>query len=197
MQFQQTQRSVVQRFLTMISVAAAAVVLSACGSSVDLNPQAAAPVDNRTGNNATTQTGAATGGNVAGNALGNTSGNAAGTSGSGGSSGAGNLINVVYFDFDSAQVRTEFKNGIEAQAQFLNADRTRRLKLEGHTDERGGTEYNLALGQQRAEAVRRSLSVLGVSENQMEAVSYGKEKLAQTGAEEEAHAKNRRVELVR
>jgi peptidoglycan-associated lipoprotein len=193
MQFQQAQRSVVQRFLTTISVAAAAVVLSACGSSVDLNPQAAAPVDNRTGSNATTQTGAATGGNVAGNALGNTSGN----SGSGASSGAGNLINVVYFDFDSAQVRTEFKNGIEAQAQFLNADRTRRIKLEGHTDERGGTEYNLALGQQRAEAVRRSLSVLGVSENQMEAVSYGKEKLAQTGAEEEAHAKNRRVELVR
>lgn len=193
MQFQQAQRSVVQRFLTMISVAGVAAVLSACGSSVDLNPNAAAPVDNRTGGNATTQTGAATGGNVAGNALGNASGN----SGSSGGPGVGNLINVVYFDFDSAQVRPEFKNGIEAQAQFLNADRTRRVKLEGHTDERGGSEYNLALGQQRAEAVRRSLSVLGVSETQMEAVSYGKEKLAQTGAEEEAHAKNRRVELVR
>jgi peptidoglycan-associated lipoprotein len=193
MRFSATQRSFTQRSAARVSVLTAALLLAACGSSVDLNPQAAAPVDNRTGSNATTQSGAATGGSVAGNTLANASGN----SGSSGSQGAGNLINVVYFDFDSAQVRPEFKNGIEATAQFLNADRTRRLKLEGHTDERGGSEYNLALGQQRAEAVRRSLSVLGVSETQMEAVSYGKEKLAQAGAEEEAHAKNRRVELVR
>jgi peptidoglycan-associated lipoprotein len=190
MQFQPSQRSLVQRLLAMISVAAAAVVLSACGSSVDLNPQAAAPVNDRTGSTATTQSGAATGGNVAGSALANQAVANASTA-------AANLINVVYFDFDSAQIRPEFNSGIEATAQFLNADRTRRVKLEGHTDERGGSEYNLALGQQRAEAVRRSLSVLGVSETQMEAVSYGKEKLAQTGTDEESHAKNRRVELVR
>jgi peptidoglycan-associated lipoprotein len=197
MQFQQAQRSVAQRFLAMLGVAAAALVLSACGSSVDLNPKAAAPVDDRTGSNAATQTGAATGGNVAGNTLANTGANTTQTSTSTNSQAAANLINVVYFDFDSAQVRPEFNGGIEAKAQFLNADRTRRVKLEGHTDERGGSEYNLALGQQRAEAVRRSLSVLGVSEAQMEAVSYGKEKLAQPGADEAAHAKNRRVELVR
>jgi peptidoglycan-associated lipoprotein len=193
MRFSATPRSFTQRSAARVSVLMAALLLAACGSSVDLNPQAAAPVDNRTGSNATTQSGAASGGNVAGNAL----GNAAGNSGSSSSPGAGNLINVVYFDFDSAQIRPEFKNGIEAQAQFLNADRTRRLKLEGHTDERGGSEYNLALGQQRAEAVRRSLSVLGVSETQMEAVSYGKEKLASMGADETAHAANRRVELSR
>jgi peptidoglycan-associated lipoprotein len=108
-----------------------------------------------------------------------------------------NLIKVVYFDFDSAQIRSEFNGGLEAKAQFLTADRTRRVKLEGHTDERGGSEYNLALGQQRAEAVRRSLAVLGVSESQMEAVSYGKEKLAAPGTDEAAHAQNRRVELAR
>jgi peptidoglycan-associated lipoprotein len=89
------------------------------------------------------------------------------------------LIKIVYFDFDSAQVRSEFNGGLEAKAQYLSADRSRRVKLEGHTDERGGSEYNLALGQQRAEAVRRSLAVLGVSESQMEAVSYGKERLAE------------------
>ena len=104
---------------------------------------------------------------------------------------------MVYFDFDSAQVRSEFNGGLEAKAKYLQADRTRRVKLEGHTDERGGSEYNLALGQQRAEAVRRSLAVLGVSEAQMEAVSYGKEKLASMGADETAHAANRRAELSR
>jgi peptidoglycan-associated lipoprotein len=67
--------------------------------------------------------------------------------------------------------------------------------LEGHTDERGGREYNLALGQKRADAVRRALSVLGVSESQMESVSFGKEKPASMGADEFAHSQNRRVEL--
>ena len=184
----QTPRSFLQRSVSIATLTAAALVLSACGSSVDLNPQAGAAVDDRTGANAATQTGGAGNANVGGSALGESGSNAA---------AAANLINVVYFDFDSAQVRPEFNGGLEAKAQFLNADRTRRVKLEGHTDERGGSEYNLALGQQRAEAVRRSLAVLGVSEAQMEAVSYGKEKLAQAGADEDAHAKNRRVELVR
>ena len=67
--------------------------------------------------------------------------------------------------------------------------------LEGHTDERGGREYNLALGQKRAEAVRRSLTVLGVNDNQIEAVSFGKEKPAAAGSDEAAYAKNRRVEF--
>ncbi len=69
------------------------------------------------------------------------------------------------------------------------------MNLEGHTDERGGREYNLALGQKRAEAVRRALSLLGVTEAQMEAVSFGEEKPAQIGLDEASFAKNRRVEL--
>jgi len=69
------------------------------------------------------------------------------------------------------------------------------VNLEGHTDERGGREYNLALGQKRAEAVRRALSLLGVTEAQMEAVSFGEEKPAQIGLDEASFAKNRRVEL--
>jgi peptidoglycan-associated lipoprotein len=105
------------------------------------------------------------------------------------------LATVVYFDFDDYSVRSEFMQVVEGHARFLNSDRQRRVVLEGHTDERGGREYNLALGQKRADAVRRALSVLGVSEAQMESVSYGKEKPASTGANEFAHSQNRRVEL--
>lgn len=184
MRLSATQRSFTQRSAARVSVLMAALLLAACGSSVDLNSAAGAPVDNRTGGAAAGATsGAAGGANLSSSAIDEAAYNA--------------LIKVVYFDFDSAQVRSEFNAGLEAKAKYLQADRSRRVKLEGHTDERGGSEYNLALGQQRAEAVRKSLAVLGVSESQMEAVSYGKEKLASTGADETAHAANRRVELSR
>ncbi len=102
---------------------------------------------------------------------------------------------IVYFDYDSFVVRAEDRPIIEAHARFLAADRNRRAALEGHTDERGGREYNLALGQKRAEAVRRALVLLGVQESQIEAVSFGEEKPAEAGATEAAYAKNRRTEL--
>jgi peptidoglycan-associated lipoprotein len=105
------------------------------------------------------------------------------------------LATLVYFDFDDYSIRPEFMQVVEGHARFLTADRQRRVVLEGHTDERGGREYNLALGQKRADAVRRALSVLGVSESQMESVSFGKEKPASMGADEFAHSQNRRVEL--
>ncbi len=106
-----------------------------------------------------------------------------------------NVERVIYFDFDSYTVKPEYLATLEAHARFLNADRQRRVVLEGHTDERGGREYNLALGQKRAEAVRRALALMGVQDAQMEAVSFGKEKPAVTGSGEEAWARNRRVEL--
>ena len=84
---------------------------------------------------------------------------------------------------------------IEAHAKALAADRSRRLSVEGHTDERGGREYNLALGQKRAEAVARALALLGATQEQVEAVSYGEERPAETGGDEAAYAKNRRAEL--
>ena len=102
---------------------------------------------------------------------------------------------VVYFDFDSFVVKPDYQPVVEAQARFLQADTRRHVVLEGHTDERGSREYNLALGQKRAEAVRRSLTILGVNDAQLEAVSFGKEKPAVQGATEEAYAKNRRVEF--
>lgn len=115
--------------------------------------------------------------------------------GSAGSTQPDQLARVVYFEFDSFAVKPEFTALLEANARYLQADAQRRVFLEGHTDERGGREYNLALGQKRAEAVRRALSLLGVSEQQMEPVSFGKEKPAASGFDEAAHAKNRRVEF--
>ncbi|MEI7514571.1 MAG: peptidoglycan-associated lipoprotein Pal [Betaproteobacteria bacterium] len=102
---------------------------------------------------------------------------------------------TVYFDYDSYAIRPEFQSVIEAHARILKGDKTKKASIEGHTDERGGREYNLALGQKRAEAVRKALSLLGVSENQMEAVSFGKEKPAMTGGSEAAMEKNRRAEI--
>jgi peptidoglycan-associated lipoprotein len=102
----------------------------------------------------------------------------------------------VYFDFDSYVIKPEFQSLLEAHARFLKANPSRKVSIEGHTDERGGREYNLALGQKRAEAVRRALALLGVSDSQMEAVSFGKEKPALEGHDEAAWAKNRRAEIV-
>lgn len=104
-------------------------------------------------------------------------------------------VSVIYFDFDSYVVKPEYQNVLEAQAKSLMANRKTKVLLGGHTDDLGGREYNLALGQKRADAVRRALAILGVSEAQMEAVSFGKEKPAQSGTDELARAKNRRVEI--
>jgi peptidoglycan-associated lipoprotein len=108
---------------------------------------------------------------------------------------ASDVPRVVYFDFDSYVVRDEFRNVIEGNAKLLSTDRKKRVLIEGHTDERGGSEYNLALGQRRAEAVARSLSLLGVQDGQLEPVSFGKERPVATGSDEAAWAKNRRAEL--
>ncbi len=107
----------------------------------------------------------------------------------------GNLPRVVYFDFDSYVVKDEFRGTVESYAKVLAADRSKRLAIEGHTDERGGREYNLALGQKRAEAVAKSLALLGAKDNQVDAVSFGKERPAVQGSDEAAWAKNRRAEL--
>nr|WP_315490838.1 peptidoglycan-associated lipoprotein Pal [uncultured Rhodoferax sp.] len=102
---------------------------------------------------------------------------------------------VVYFDYDSYAIRPEFQALIETNAKLVKADKTKKIVVEGHTDERGGREYNLALGQKRAEAVRRAMGLLGVAESQLEAVSFGKEKPAVMGSTEDAMAKNRRAEI--
>lgn len=102
---------------------------------------------------------------------------------------------LVYFDYDSFVIKPEYQSVIAAHAKFLRAQPARKVAIEGHTDERGGREYNLALGQKRAEAVRNALAILGVTAGQMEAVSFGKEKPVVNGSEEAAFAKNRRAEI--
>jgi peptidoglycan-associated lipoprotein len=109
--------------------------------------------------------------------------------------GPQNVSRLVYFDFDSYTIKPEFQSLIDAHARFLKSNPQRHVVIEGHTDERGGREYNLALGQRRSEAVRRALGLLGVADRQMEAVSFGKEKPAMEGSNEEAWARNRRAEI--
>jgi len=102
---------------------------------------------------------------------------------------------IVYFDFDSYVIRAEARPVVEAHGRRLRADPKLHVALEGHTDDRGGREYNLGLGQKRADAVRKALSLMGVADNQMEAVSFGKEKPAVPGTSEAAMQENRRVEI--
>lgn len=106
-----------------------------------------------------------------------------------------NLGRTVYFDFDSFVVKEDFRPLIESYARVLSSNKGKRMRVEGHTDERGGREYNLALGQKRAEAVAKSLALLGAGDAQVEAVSYGKERPVAEGHDEVAWAKNRRAEL--
>ena len=105
------------------------------------------------------------------------------------------VARIIYFDYDSYSIKPEFQSVIESHSRFLRANAQRRVSVEGHTDERGGREYNLALGQKRAEAVRRAFGLLGVTDTQVEAVSFGKEKPAVSGADESAFAQNRRAEI--
>ncbi|ARU04863.1 peptidoglycan-associated lipoprotein [Comamonas serinivorans] len=171
-------------FKQSVLILAVALTLGAC-SSKKLDP--APVVDDRTSGSQTGGDAAGAGqSSVTGVDASNANANAAGPQG---------VSNVVYFDFDSFVVRSNDQQVVEAHARFLQANKARRVTLEGNTDERGGREYNLALGQKRAEAVRRSLNLLGVGDAQIEAISYGEEKPAAMGASEDAYSQNRRVEF--
>jgi peptidoglycan-associated lipoprotein len=101
----------------------------------------------------------------------------------------------VYFDYDSFVIKDEYKNVLEANARFINGAKGQKVVVEGNTDERGGREYNLALGQKRAEAVKQGMTLMGIPESQIEAVSFGKEKPKVQGSNEAAWAENRRSDI--
>ena len=103
---------------------------------------------------------------------------------------------IIYFDFDSAAIRPEYAEAVAAHASSLVSNPGLSVRLEGHTDERGSREYNIGLGERRAQAVRRALMLQGVSATQISTVSYGEERPAVTGEDEEAWSMNRRVEIV-
>jgi peptidoglycan-associated lipoprotein len=101
----------------------------------------------------------------------------------------------VYFDFDDAAIARRWLDIVERQGQYLSRNAALKVRVEGHTDERGGAEYNLALGQRRAEAVRKALEVYGVKASQIEAVSFGEERPKAAGHDDAAWAQNRRADI--
>jgi peptidoglycan-associated lipoprotein len=103
---------------------------------------------------------------------------------------------IIYFDFDSSAIRAEYNQTVAAHAANLVNNSRQVVRLEGHTDERGSREYNIGLGERRAQAVRRALMLQGVRGEQIVTVSYGEERPAVTGGDEESWAMNRRVEIV-
>ena len=103
---------------------------------------------------------------------------------------------VIYFDFDRSEIRSDFNDMLRAHGAFLADNGDRAVRLEGHADERGSREYNIGLGEQRAQAVRRVLMLQGASADQLGTVSYGEERPAALGSDENSYSLNRRVELV-
>ena len=102
----------------------------------------------------------------------------------------------VYFDYDSYVLKPEYTPVVSAHSKYLGSNKGAKVVIQGNTDERGGSEYNLALGQKRAEAVRKALILMGAADSQTEAVSFGKEKPKAIGSNEAAWAENRRADIV-
>jgi peptidoglycan-associated lipoprotein len=175
-------KSIHRHLLTAVAVAS----LAAC-SSVPLD---STPVESRTGSAVTNGSGDANG------SAGSSQTNVAKVDVTAGDSASmSNTPRIVYFDFDSYIVADQYRPVIEANAKELLKTPQEHMAVQGHTDDRGSSEYNLALGQRRADAVVSSLTLLGAKPGQLEAVSFGKERPAVQGDTEEAWAKNRRVEL--
>jgi len=103
---------------------------------------------------------------------------------------------VIYFDFDRADIRADSQSVLAAHAQYLAKNPSQKVRLEGHADERGSREYNIGLGERRGQAVRRAILLQGVAELQLSTVSYGEERPAVAGSDEQAYGLNRRVEIV-
>ena len=167
---------------TMVLLVAASLSLGACGSK----PPKPGPT---TGPSAV-ESGAQGAGATSANAAGAAEEDAAGPQ-------AGLLATrIVYFDFDSSEIKGAGIEVVAAHAKYLAANPSARVRLEGHTDERGSREYNIGLGERRAQSVRRSLLLQGASDGQISTVSYGEERPAAPGHDEAAWAKNRRCEIV-
>jgi peptidoglycan-associated lipoprotein len=173
------------RKTAMVLLMASVLVLGACGGKPKVRPGDGS-------------------GEAVGSSSGATSSGLEGSAGSvgGGSSGAsgppGELGSqrIVYFEFDSSDIRPEFVDVIAAHGRYLAGNASIRVRLEGHSDERGTREYNIGLGERRAQAVKRALMLQGVTEAQVATVSYGEERPAAAGSDENAYSKNRRVEIV-
>ena len=105
-------------------------------------------------------------------------------------------VRIIYFEYDSSEIQSEYRSTVEAHAAYLSQNPDTSLTLEGHADERGSREYNLALGERRAQAVKRQMLILGASSNQIRLVSYGEERPQIDGHDEASWQQNRRVEII-
>ena len=171
-------------------VAVQAVLLAGCST------QPTAPVDDQS--TAAAADAAKTGTTTSGTTTSGVSGSSTNAGGMSPLKDPNNILSKrsVYFEFDSFVVEDKYKALIDAHAKYLANNKTAKITLQGHTDERGSREYNIALGQKRAEAVKRVLILMGAQEVVIETVSYGKEKPKREGHDEAAWAENRRVDIV-
>jgi len=204
---QHTMKGIEMKLLWKLAATmTAALVLAGCSST----PENTSPVEDRTtatgtttsSNPGTSTSGTGTDATTNGTAIqGSNLNNATGNANAGGADPSlrdpRNPLSrrEIFYDFDSFVVRDEYKPLLEAHAAYLKRNRNARLTVEGNTDERGSREYNLALGQKRAESVKRVLALLGVNEAQVETVSFGEEKPRDTAANENGWAQNRRCDL--
>jgi peptidoglycan-associated lipoprotein len=169
-----------------------AIFIAGCQST----PTSQAPVEDKSGTAAAA--GPGSGASTAGTTPGGVSGTQQGTGAANPLRDPNNILSKrsVYFEFDSFTVADQYKPIVEAHARYLAANRNARVTLQGHADERGSREYNIALGQKRADAVKRMMTVMGVQETIVETVSFGKEKPRNMGHDEAAWAENRRVDII-
>ncbi len=173
----------------LLFVALIAAALVGCSTT----PTTEAPVVDKTGAAAAGAAGAQTTGAGAGGVSGAATGSA-----SSALRDPNNILSKrsVYFDYDSFVVKDEYKPLVEAHARWLQAHSDARMTIQGNTDERGSREYNIALGQKRADALKRMMVLLGARDGQIETVSFGKEKPKNPGHDEAAWAENRRDDIV-
>jgi peptidoglycan-associated lipoprotein len=178
--------TVMKRIASMTLLLAAALLLAGCPKkpTVSESPNAKSQVP------ASATTSGADGASTRITPLGDGSSTSAGAGGD-----AARAKNVIYFDFDKSEIKPEFADIVAAAARNLSSHPALKVKLEGNTDERGTREYNIGLGERRAQAVRRALLLQGAAEAQITTVSFGAERPAVEGDDEAAWAQNRRVEF--
>ncbi len=171
----------------LFSVLVGAFVLSAgCSSTGDTKGDDGAAVEDRSSGSTATDDASSTGLPSAGTFQGDPLDNPASPL----------STRTIYFEYDSSEISQEFQNIILAHGQYLGGHQGVSITLEGHTDERGSREYNIGLGERRAQAVRRLLLFQGAADQQVQVVSYGEENPAQEGHDEQSYSRNRRVEIL-
>lgn len=175
------------RETAIVLLMATVLALAACGGKPKVRPSASS--GETVGSSSSSD---ASSSGLEGSA-GSVGGGGAGASGPPGELGS---QRVIYFEFDSSDIRSDFVDVIAAHGRFLASNASIRVRLEGHSDERGTREYNIGLAERRAQAVKRALALQGVQDAQVATVSYGEERPAAAGSDENAYSKNRRVEIV-